>query len=193
MTRKQQLAAAVALAVTSSAAFAQGWQSQTVMPAAQKTKTQAPAAAAPVPQRAPVRQSAQQAPLQAQTQFLVRTTLLTLNDANKTGNYAVLRDVASPSFRDRNTPADLALVFAEMRRARLDLSMTALLSAELDEPPSLDGDRRLRLKGFFATEPNRVVFDLTFESVNGHWLLHGISISTRPVNRSAGGQVPVVR
>ena len=93
-------------------------------------------------------------------QFLVRTTLLALNDANRTGNYTVLRDLAAPSFRERNSAADLAQIFAELRRARLDLSMAAIMAPELDAQPALDADRRLRLKGSYPTQPNRVVFDL---------------------------------
>ena len=33
-----------------------------------------------------------------QTLYLIRATLLTLNDANRSGNYSVLRDLAAPDF-----------------------------------------------------------------------------------------------
>ena len=39
--------------------------------------------------------------------LLVRTTLLTLNDALLTGNFTVLRDVAAPSFGQLNSAARL--------------------------------------------------------------------------------------
>ena len=128
-----------------------------------------------------------------QIHLLVRTTLLTLNDANRTGNYTVLRDLGAPSFRERNSAAELSQIFAEMRRARLDLTMAALLTPELDEPPALDADRRLRLKGTLPTEPNRVVFDVVYEAVAGHWQLFGVSIATRPARSAAGGPVPAAR
>jgi hypothetical protein len=35
---------------------------------------------------------------------------LTLNDANRSGNYTVLRDLAAPDFQGRNTAADLSQI-----------------------------------------------------------------------------------
>lgn len=186
------------LAAGTTTVLAQGWQSQTIQPGAPKPRAAAPAPAqsAPPAQRIAAK-PAQPAPIAhpvaAQIQFLVRTSLLTLNDANRSGNYTVLRDVAAPSFRDRNSPADLSQIFAEMRRAKLDLSMAAFMAAELDDQPSIDGERRLHLKGHLPTEPNRIVFDLVFEAVSGHWLINSISIATRPSRTAAGGPTPLAR
>ena len=41
-----------------------------------------------------------------QALYLIRSTLLTLNDANRSGNYTVLRDLAAPGFQARNSAAD---------------------------------------------------------------------------------------
>ncbi len=190
--RNVWMPAAILVVACSSVAVGQGWQSQTVHPPAAKSKAVAPKPAATRVASAPLPASKGQS-MQVQVQYLVRTSLLALNDANRSGNYTVLRDVAAPSFREKNSAADLALIFAEMRRARLDLSMAAILAPELDEQPSIDGERRLRLKGHFATEPNRVVFDLIYEPVGGQWLLNGISISTKPSRSAAGGPAPVTR
>ena len=43
---------------------------------------------------------------------LIRSSLLALHHANVTGNYTVLRDLSAPSFRSRNTAADLSGSFA---------------------------------------------------------------------------------
>jgi hypothetical protein len=190
----------VLLGWQAASANAQGWHSQIVPPSASSSSPAAasakarpaapqPVAAKPQPGQA-VGQQLPAQPLQTQIQYLVRTTLMALNDANRTGNYTVLRDLAAPSFRDRNSAADLAQIFAEMRRARLDLSMVALLTPQLDEQPALDSDRRLRLKGSYPTEPHRIVFDLVFEPVGGHWQLGGISIATRPARTASEGVVP---
>lgn len=183
-TRSVVPALAALILMPAAAVLAQGWQSR-VQPAEGPQPKPAPAA------RAQLQQATQKAtveqPLQAQTQYLVRTALLTLNDANRSGNYTVLRDIAAPSFRDRNSAADLAAVFAELRRARLDLSIAALLSPELDGSPALDADRRLRLKGSCATEPNRIAFELVFEAVDGQWRLYGLWIATRPSRMASGG------
>ncbi|WP_370157515.1 hypothetical protein [Bradyrhizobium ottawaense] len=76
--------------------------------AQQKTPAQAAAAALP---SLPVTLE--------QALYLIRSTLLTLNDANRTGNYTVLRDLAAPDFQARNTAADLALNFLDLRRPQL--------------------------------------------------------------------------
>jgi hypothetical protein len=190
MPRPLPLLALAACAVLSTAALAQqGWHSQTIRQPADKPKAQPQPAPQRVASRTPKAAPAP-SPLAPQVQFLVRTSLMALNDANRTGNYTVLRDLASPSFREKNSAADLAQIFAEMRRARLDLSMAAFMAPELDDQPSIDGERRLRLKGSFATEPNRIVFDLVYEAIGGHWQLGGITISTRPSRTAAGGPGP---
>lgn len=113
-----------------------------------------------------------------QALYLVRSTLMTLNDANRSGNYTVLRDLASPDFHARNTAADLAQAFSDQRRRNLDLFAVALLNPQFASPPALDKDGRLRLSGFFPTRPLQIRFDLTFQVVNGQWRVFAISVAT---------------
>ena len=113
-----------------------------------------------------------------QALYLVRSTLLTLNDANRSGNYTVLRDLAAPGFRIKNTAADLALSFVDLRRRNFDLFAVALAAPHLIAPPALDGEGRLRLIGVFPTMPLQIAFDLLFENVGGQWRLFGISVAT---------------
>jgi hypothetical protein len=115
-----------------------------------------------------------------QTLYLIRSTLLTLNDANRSGNYTVLRDLAAPDFQARNTAADLAQIFADLRARKFDLFAVALAAPQLAAPPQRDASKRLRLIGFFPTRPLQINFDLTFEDVGGQWRLFGIAIATPP-------------
>ena len=115
-----------------------------------------------------------------QTLYLIRSTLLTLNDANRSGNYTVLRDLASPDFQSRNTAADLSQIFADLRRRNIDLFAVALIGPQLSTAPYLDPGKMLRITGFFPTRPLQINFDLTFQIVNGHWRLYGISVATPP-------------
>ena len=110
--------------------------------------------------------------------FLVRATLLTLNDANRSGNYTVLRDLAAPDFQAQNTAADLALHFADLRNRKVDLFAVAELAPKFATPPSVDANRRLHLTGFFPTRPLQINFDLTFQVVNGQWRLLAIAVAT---------------
>jgi hypothetical protein len=104
-----------------------------------------------------------------QALYLIRSTLLTLNDANRTGNYTVLHDLASPEFQARNTAADLSNSFADLRRRHFDLFSVALAAPQLSALPVLDGNGMLRLTGFFPTRPLQINFDLLFQNSGGQW------------------------
>ncbi|MFB6459235.1 hypothetical protein [Bradyrhizobium tunisiense] len=110
--------------------------------------------------------------------YLIRSTLLTLNDANRTGNYTVLRDLAAPDFQARNTAADLGLNFLDLRRRNFDLYGAALLAPQFSEAPALDPRGMLRLAGYIPTRPQQIQFDLTFQVVGGQWRLFAIAIAT---------------
>jgi hypothetical protein len=119
------------------------------------------------------------APISAgQAVYLVRSTLMTLNDANRSGNYSVLRDLAAPDFQARNSAADLAQSFADLRRRNFDLFAAALLAPQFTSEPAPDASGRLRLTGFFPTSPLRISFDLTLQSVGGQWRLLVVSVAT---------------
>ena len=133
--------------------------------------------------------SAQQPPPQQQPQvqvsveqalYLIRSTLLTLNDANRSGNYTVLRDLAAPDFQAKNTAADLALVFSDLRQRKFDLFAVALAAPQLTAAPTLDANKMLRLTGFFPTRPSQINFDLIYRNVGGQWQLFGIAVATPP-------------
>jgi hypothetical protein len=113
-----------------------------------------------------------------QALYLIRSTLLTLNDANRSGNYSVLRDLAAPDFQARYTAADLAQIFSDLRRRKFDLHGAALLAPKFSAIPALDQNGMLRLTGFFQTHPQQTNFDLLFQLVAGEWRLDGISIAT---------------
>jgi len=115
-----------------------------------------------------------------QALYLIRSTLMALNDANRTGNYTVLRDLAAPEFQARNTSADLSVAFTDLRRRNLDLFAVALINPAIDVQPALDKDGRLRLAGAFPTRPLQIRFDLTFVLSAGQWKLFAISVSTPP-------------
>ena len=131
--------------------------------------------------RPPAPAVAQQPQLPAsleQSLYLIRSTLLSLNDANRTGNYTVLRDLAAPDFQAKNSAADLADSFADLRRRHFDLFSVALTAPQLSAAPALDNNGMLRLTGIFPTRPAQINFDLLFQNVGGQWRLFGISVAT---------------
>jgi hypothetical protein len=146
-------------------------------------KAAAPARGAPPPKPQPQQQQqAQQQPslpvTTEQALYLIRSTLLMLNDANRSGNYTVLRDLAAPDFQARNTAADLSQSFSDLRRRNFDLYGAALLAPQLTAVPALDQRGFLHLAGFFPTRPQQINFDLLFANVANQWRLFGIAINT---------------
>jgi hypothetical protein len=115
--------------------------------------------------------------------ILIRSTMLALDQANKTGNYTVMRDLASPAFQ-ANTAARLAEIFAKLRNDNLDLSGVAVLDPQLSLLPQIDANGMMRLAGFFPSAPNQINFELVYTGVNRQWRLYGISVwlgQTAPV------------
>jgi hypothetical protein len=110
--------------------------------------------------------------------ILITGTLAALNQANITGNYTVFRDLAGPQFQQANNAARLSEIFSELRNSGLDFSSILLLSPDLTKEPQINDQGMLRLTGFFATEPERLNFDMLFERIDDKWLLFGIAVNT---------------
>jgi hypothetical protein len=124
--------------------------------------------------------------------LLIRTTIIAVNQANQTGNYTVLRELASPDFQQANSSARLAEIFGPLRKRKLDLSPVLFFDPKLVKPAAVDASGMLRLSGFFDTRPERVIFDMLFQPVSGNWRLFGISVFTRPAAPPAGAHVEKV-
>jgi hypothetical protein len=108
--------------------------------------------------------------------ILIRSSLLALDQANKTGNYTVLRDIGAPGFQS-NTAARLGDIFAKLRNDNLDLSGVAVIDPQLNLLPQIEANGLMRMAGFFPSVPTQVNFDLSFAPVSGQWRLFGISVS----------------
>lgn len=116
--------------------------------------------------------------------ILIRSALLALDEANKTGNYSVLRDLGAPGFQLANSDARLAEIFASQRKENLDLSGVAVLEPQLSLLPQIEANGMMRMAGFFPSVPTQVNFELLYESVNRQWRLMGLAVSlgqTAPV------------
>jgi hypothetical protein len=139
-------------------------------------------AAAPSPAAAPAQQSAgvmPKMPDEYKLNLLIRTTIIAINQANKTGNYTVLRDLAAPDFQKINSPEKLAQIFSELRKSNFDLSPILFFEPKLIRAPGLLSNGMLRVTGFFDTHPQRVTFDLIYQQLTGDWRLFAVSVGTR--------------
>jgi hypothetical protein len=108
--------------------------------------------------------------------ILIRSTILALDHANKTGNYTVLRDLGAPGFQANNA-ARLAEIFATQRRDNLDLSGVAVIDPQLTVLPQIEANGMMRMAGFFPSVPQQVNFEMLFAPVSGQWRLFGLSVN----------------
>jgi hypothetical protein len=109
---------------------------------------------------------------------LIRNHIIALNQANLTGNYSVLHDMASPGFQQANSLDKLRSVFAVLRDRQIDLAPVAVIEPKLSRPAAVDQNGMLRLTGFFPSEPERVNFDMAFQIASGQWRLFGVGLNT---------------
>lgn len=119
--------------------------------------------------------------------MLVHSTVAALDQANRTGNYHVLRSLAAPAFQQANDQARLSQIFARLRQSQVRLTPAILYDPMLSRPARIDEVGHLRLTGFFPTAPLRIHFDLRFVFLDGEWRLFGISIQPRSERRAQTG------
>jgi hypothetical protein len=127
--------------------------------------------------RGPLRNAAPAAPQPAQIDrngvlILIRSTVLALDQANKTGNYTVLRDLGAPGFQ-ANTAVRLAEIFASQRRD----SGVSVIDPQLMVLAQIEADGMMRMAGFFPSVPQQVKFEMLFAPVSGQWRLFGLSVN----------------
>lgn len=111
--------------------------------------------------------------------LLIKNSLVAVNQGNLTGNYTVLRDLSSPGFRQLNSASDLGVIFANLRKNKIDLSPIVLMEPVISSAKFSKEQQQLRLKGHFPSEPVQIEFELVFQQANpAGWLIHGVSIGT---------------
>jgi hypothetical protein len=107
---------------------------------------------------------------------LVKSSLLSFNDANVTGDYAVFHARLSGPFRQQFPIERLKETFKEFNEKHIDIDIIAAYPPTYAPPPSIDSDGKLLVKGFFPTEPVRVNFELEFIPSDGEWKLIRIHV-----------------
>lgn len=120
-----------------------------------------------------------QMPSDGEQDVLIRTTLMTFNDANMTGNYAVLLAKASRQFQSQVTVEKLTSAFAPFRTN--ELFFENIISARYDttEKPAIDAESALVLVGTFKTEDMQVKYKLRFVQNGKVWKLLGINVDAK--------------
>ncbi len=119
---------------------------------------------------------AQALPTAVQQEVLVKTTLLTFNDANVTGNYTVLNARLSRPFRDQFDADKLKASFKDFSDRHINFDVIAAKPVVPTGDAQIDSDGVLQLRGYFDTTPKKVKYELKFIRSEGEWKASGIKV-----------------
>jgi hypothetical protein len=124
----------------------------------------------------PVRAQGLDMPSPFVQEILIKSILVTLNDAVASDNFTVLHAKIPKPFRDQFPPEKLRTVFKDLveKHAVFDAIVASPVIAE--EDAKIDEKGVLRLKGRFDTTPKKVKYQLGFIPSDGQWKLSGVTI-----------------
>ena len=109
-------------------------------------------------------------------EVLVKSILVSLNDAVAADNFTVFHAKISKPFRDQFPPDKLKTIFKDLVDKHAVFDAVVAKPIVLDEDAKVDDKGVLRLKGHFETSPKQVKYQLAFIPSDGAWKLSGISI-----------------
>jgi hypothetical protein len=140
----------------------------------------APPRAAPIPVAKPATPAPAARPAtpnQNTVTALVRGTLIALDQANKTGNYSVFREMAGPVFQQQNSAARLAVMFTNMRQSGVDLSHVAVTELKFSPLPAIGPDGMLAVSGSLPVANSSLSFQMRYRKIGAYWRLAGLSVT----------------
>jgi hypothetical protein len=134
----------------------------------------------------PARAEVQLLPTPLIEEVMVKTSLLTLNDANLTGNYDVMHAKMAKAFRDRFGADTLKQAFKGFAGKHIDTIAARPIVAINEARINAEGD--LMLRGYFDTAPSRLNYELDYAISEGEWKLITIDVKVKgPSTSYAGG------
>jgi hypothetical protein len=107
---------------------------------------------------------------------LVKSSLVSFNDAVATGNYTVFHATLAKPLRDKFSPDQLKSTFKAFAEQKAEFYVVTAYKPTYDPAPAINQDGVLELKGIFPTEPSKVAFDLKFLLSDNGWRLVGINV-----------------
>ncbi len=111
-------------------------------------------------------------------EILIKTALLTLNDAGLTGNYDVLHAKLSKPFREQFSADQLKTAFKGLVEQKADMGLIATMPV-VSTDAEIDEHGALILRGYFDTKPSRLNYDLGFVPSEGEWKPIKLNIDLR--------------
>jgi hypothetical protein len=108
--------------------------------------------------------------------IMIRSTLMTFNDANMTNNYAVLYAKASKQFQAQITQEKMQTAFEAFRKNELFFEDVVTADYDSYEKATIDSEGALVLAGVFKTDDMQVKYRIRYVQNNKLWKLLGINV-----------------
>ena len=116
-------------------------------------------------------------PSDDEQEILIRTTLMTFNDANMTGNYSVLHAKASKEVQAQLSIEKLFETFKPFRTNQLFFEDIIYEDYDSYEDGKFDADGALVLAGVFKTDNVKVAYRLKFLKNDSVWKWSGLNVN----------------
>lgn len=120
--------------------------------------------------------TAQDMPSPFVQEVLIKSILVSLNDAVASDNFTVFHAKLSKPFRDQFPPEKLRAIFKDLIDKHAVFDAVVAKPTVSDEDARIDEKGVLRLKGHFETTPKQVKYQLGFIPSDGQWKLSGVTI-----------------
>jgi hypothetical protein len=120
---------------------------------------------------------AQSLPTGGVEEVLVKTSLLTLNDANLTGNYDVLHAKMARAFRDKFGAEVLKQAFKSFSGHHIDVIAAKPIVSTSEA--TINDEGALMLRGYLDATPSRLSYELDFAVSEGEWQLITLDVNVK--------------
>lgn len=114
-------------------------------------------------------------------EVLIKTSLLTLNDAIVSGNYTVLHAKLAKPFREQFDPDRLKQAFKSFADQKIDMAAISAAPPVVTDDARIDDRGALLLRGRFDVDRSRLGYELDFLPSEGEWKPLGLHVSVKPV------------
>ncbi len=115
-------------------------------------------------------------------EILIKTSLLTLNDAIVSGDYTVLHTKLAKPFREQFDPDRLKQTFKSFADQKIDMAAISAARPVATDDARIDDRGVLLLRGRFDVDRSRLAYALDFLPSEGELKPIGPHVSVKPVN-----------
>ena len=131
----------------------------------------------------PAGEKAGPVPTTKELEKLVLDSLMSFNQAIKTGDFDEFYQGISKAWQKEASPEELRRLFKTFVQQKVDIGSIAKEKPTFTETPSVNEDGHLVVSGSYPP-PNKVGFELKYLSEEGHWKLVGFNLELKPGDKS---------